>query len=181
MNILILNGSPRMKGNTRTVLSAMAQQLETQHTVTFVDVCRKKLNGCVACNGCKKNGGHCICPDETDALMQQIIQADVLIIGTPVYWWGMSSQLKTAVDKFYSCDTKLREHPKQLGIVAIGAESLTDIQYSLIRQQFSCIAKHLNWELVFSLSFSAFEPGEIEKDQNALDEVHSVTKQFLQQ
>lgn len=170
MNVLILNGSPRMKGNTRTVLKYMEEQLSGQHTVTFVDVCRRKISGCLACNGCKKNGGHCICPDESDALMQQVIAADAIIIGTPVYWWGMSSQLKMAVDKFYSCDAKLREHPKKLGILAIGAESTDDIQYSLIREQFSCIAKHLNWELAFSLSFSAYEPGEITQNEDAFEQ-----------
>lgn len=168
MQVLILNGSPRMKGNTRTVLKAMEAQLQSRHTVTFVDVCRRKISGCVACNGCKKNGGHCICPDESDALMQQVIDADLLILGTPVYWWGMSSQLKMAVDKFYSCDAKLREHPKKLGILAIGAEQTDDIQYRLIREQFSCIAKHLNWDMAFSLSFSAYEPGEIAQNEDAM-------------
>ena len=171
MNVLILNGSPRLSGNTHTVLETMKEQLEDRHTVTFVDVCRKKLSGCMACDACKANGGHCVCPDDSDALIQQIIAADFVILGTPVYWWGMSAQLKMVVDKLYSNDGKtgvLRNNPKKIGVVAVGANDVDNIQYQLIRDQFSCIAEHLNWELVFSLSFSAYEPSEIAQNEAAL-------------
>lgn len=89
-----------------------------------------------------------------------------MIFGTPVYWWGMSAQLKMVVDKFYSQDAQFQTMKKKVGVVAIGANELEDPQYRLIREQFSCIADYLGWELAFSLSYSAYEPGEICADPN---------------
>lgn len=171
MNILILNGSPRPNGNTHVVLEEMKKQLEIRHTVTLLNVCRMKLSGCVACDSCKRNGGHCVCPDESDALIQQVAAADALIYGTPVYWWGMSAQLKMAVDKLYSLSAEAQKKVRKLGVVAVGASGTEDIQYRLIHDQFACIADHLNWEQAFYLPLSAWAPGEISNDQEAMAQV----------
>lgn len=166
MNILLLNGSPRCRGNTHTVLQAMKEMLQENHTVEILDVCTMNLSGCCACDGCKRNGGHCICPDDSDVVIQKVVQADAVIFGTPVYWWGMSSQLKMVVDKFYAQDAEFKTMYKKIGVVAIGANPLEDPQYRLIHEQFSCIGEYLGWDLAFSLSFSACEPGEICGDEN---------------
>ncbi len=161
MKVLILNGSPRRKGNTQAVLQMMEKQLENGNEVEVLDVCSMKLSGCVACDGCKENGGHCVCPDESDALVQKIWEADAVIFATPVYWWGMTAQLKMAVDKLYSRDKAFRAMTKKMGVIAIGGSEVENIQYQLIRHQFACIAEYLHWTLNFSLAFSAYEPGEV--------------------
>lgn len=161
MNILLLNGSPRHRGNTRAALQTMKAVLEGGNTVEFLDVCNMKLSGCCACDGCKRNGGHCVRPDDSDAVIQKIAQADAVIFGTPVYWWGMSAQLKMVVDKFYSRDSQFKTMSKTIGVVAVGANGLDDPQYRLIHGQFRCIAEYLHWDLAFSLSFSAYGPGEL--------------------
>ena len=71
MKILILNGSPRHHGNTHTVLQAMKEILLENHAVEVLDVCTMHLSGCCACDRCKRNGGHCVCPDESDAVIQK--------------------------------------------------------------------------------------------------------------
>lgn len=163
MKLLILNGSPRKNGNTRSALQMMKSVFEKNHDVEFLDVCDMKLSGCRACDGCRQNGGHCVCPDESDALIQRIVRADAVIFGTPVYWWGMSAQLKMVLDKFYSQDAPFKTMKKTIGVLAVGANALNNPQYLLIREQFSCIAEYLNWNLAFSLSFSAYEPGSLMK------------------
>lgn len=166
MNILILNGSPRRNGNTHAALQVMKEKLLERHTVEVLDVCAMDLSGCRACDGCKRNDGHCICPDDSDTIIQKIVHADAVIFGTPVYWWGMSAQLKMVVDKFYSQDDQFKTMHKKIGVLAIGANTLDNPQYRLIHEQFSCIAEYLGWELSFSLSFSAYEPGEVCADKN---------------
>ena len=116
MNILILNGSPRHHGNTHAALQTMKAILEDGNTVDVLDVCNLKLNGCCACDSCKRNGGHCICPDKSDEVIQKIVQADAVIFGTPVYWWGMSAQLKMVVDKFYSQDSQFKNMHKKTAL-----------------------------------------------------------------
>ena len=162
MKLILLNGSPRHHGNTRAALLAMREfLLKEGHTTQVLDVCTLKLSGCRACDGCKGNGGHCVCPDESDEVMERIAGADAVIFGTPVYWWGMSAQLKTVVDKFYSRDDQFKAMKKRMGVVVTGANDLSNPQYRLIREQFQCIGEYLHWEPAFFLSFSAYGPGEL--------------------
>lgn len=62
MKILVLNGSPRPKGNTRQMINAFREgAIDAGHTVDVVDVCRKKIGGCIACEYCHTKGnGACI-------------------------------------------------------------------------------------------------------------------------
>lgn len=178
MKILILNGSPRKNGNTRFALQQINKVLEQENEVSFLDLCSMKLSGCSACDGCKKNDGHCICPDDSDLVLQQIAQADAVIFGTPVYWWGMSEQMKMAVDKFYAQDAAFHKMKKKIGVVSVGANGLENPQYRLIREQFSCIAEYLGWNMAFSLSFSASAPGELETDKNVGAQLRQVCVQM---
>lgn len=166
--ILFLSGSPRSGSNSRAALESIAdgvrENLSQCCEVEFIDVPKLKLSGCVACDGCKKNGGRCVRPDESAALMEKVATADVLILGTPVYWWGISSQLKMAIDKFYSKDEAFHTTKKQVGVVAVGAAETTDRQYELIRGQFECITEFLGWELIFCESASAWQRGELAAD-----------------
>ena len=63
-------------------------------------------------------------PDESDAVIRKIAEADAVIFGTPVYWWGMSAQLKMVVDKFYSQDSQFKTMKKKIGVVVTGANGL---------------------------------------------------------
>ena len=170
MKILILNGSPRLHGNTSKVVRTMDSMLAQEHTVELLDICSMQLSGCVACDACKANGGHCVRPDESDAV----------IFGTPVYWWGMSAQLKMVVDKFYSQDSQFKTMKKKIGVVVTGANGLDDPQYRLIDEQFRCIAEYLHWDMAFSLAFAAYEPGEVMQQEGILAQLQDACEKIAQ-
>ena len=173
MKVLMLNGSPRMKGNTRTALLTVKEGIERElkpECLEFYDISRHKLSPCLACDGCQKNGGNCVQPEESAELIQKIYDADVVIFGTPVYWWGMSAQLKMAIDKLYSKDGLLKQQGgKKIGLVTVGAADTEDPEYRLIEEQMTCICNHLNWKLAFSYGISAYNPGDLEKNEQALE------------
>ena len=143
MKVLLLNGSPRMKGNTRMALSLVMEGIEEglhPESLELYDVSRHKLSACLACDGCKKNGGNCVQADESAELVQKIYEADVVVFGTPVYWWGMSAQLKMAVDKLYSRTALLQgQEAKKIGLITVGAAAVDDPEYQLIEDQMKCI------------------------------------------
>ena len=85
----------------------------------------------------------------------------MIIFGSPVYWWGISGQLKMALDKFYSKDEEFHRTPKKLGIVAVGAADTGDPQYRLISGQFRCIAGYLGWKIVLDEPVCAATAGEV--------------------
>lgn len=174
MKILILNGSPRMNGNTHTALNAVREGLcenRPNDTIEWIDVCKHKLSGCINCDGCKKNGGDCVLPDESAALIRKVDAADILLIGSPVYWWGISSQLKMLVDKFYSRDEAFHHQKKRLGLITVGAGELSDPQYGLIQKQFECICDFLGWSFLFNESFAAWKAGEVKENSAEMDKL----------
>ena len=104
MRILVLNGSPRPKGNTRQMTDAFRSGAESAgHRVEVIDVCRKKIAGCLACEYCHTKGnGACVQKDDMQEVYSLLGEADMLVIASPIYYHGVSGQLKCALDRFYS-------------------------------------------------------------------------------
>lgn len=175
--VLFINGSPR-RGNTKYALETMVQTMKENYSnvnYEFIDVAKLNMQGCTNCDACKKNGGFCIHPDDTNHYMDKMMAADVLIFGTPVYWWGMSGQLKIFIDKFYSKDGLIQEgKSKQVGVLSFGANELSDIQYKLITDQFQSICNFLKWELIFSEGFSCYKKDDLRNDKEVTEEVVGV-------
>lgn len=158
MKVLLLNGSPRLNGNTKQSLRAIKDGLEIkQHQVELVNVAALNLTGCVNCDKCKRNKGLCIMNDDSTLVIQKILEADFVLFASPVYWWGITAQLKMVVDKMYAKSDQLKLSNKKIGILAVGASEVADEQYHLIHRQFECIAEYLNWNVCFKEAISAYE------------------------
>lgn len=129
MKILVLNGSPRPKGNTRQMVDAFREgAIAAGHTVEVVDVCRKKIGGCIACEYCHTKGnGACIQKDDMQEVYGQLKEADMLVLASPIYYHGISGQLKCAVDRFYSA--AYPNKPSRLTKVAMILSSGADDVY----------------------------------------------------
>jgi multimeric flavodoxin WrbA len=104
MNILILNGSPRPMGNTSKLIEAFTDGLkETEHLVELVNVCKKEIKGCLACEYCHEKGnGVCIQKDDMQEVYQLFLNADMLVLASPIYYHNFSGQLKCTIDRLYA-------------------------------------------------------------------------------
>lgn len=179
MKVLVINGSPRLNGNTKTALNEIVKGINEnlRHAdIEVLDAVRLNLSGCLNCDSCKRNGGTCILPDDSAKVIEKISNADTIIFGTPVYWWGVSAQLKMIIDKFYSKSDKFHEQNKKIGIVAVGASEIEDKQYKLISDQFKCICEYLGWNIVLDESISAYSIGDIEQNEDKCKELGSLWK-----
>lgn len=103
MKVLILNGSPRVGGNTTTALDEMKKTfLEEEIEVECVQVGNLAVRGCVACYSCKKNG-KCVFDDIVNELAPKFEECDGLVVGSPVYYASANSTLIAVLDRlFYS-------------------------------------------------------------------------------
>lgn len=104
MKILVLNGSPRPQGNTSGMIKAFQAGAETKgHEVNVIDVCKKKIAGCLACEYCHGKGhGACIQKDDMQEVYMNLSECEMLVIASPIYYHGISGQLKCVLDRFYS-------------------------------------------------------------------------------
>lgn len=101
-NILIISGSPRKKGNSQSLCEQFQKGAEEKgHNVKLVRLMDRKIGFCRACDACMKNGGACVLKDDMAELLRQFQEADVIVLATPVYFYGISAQMKTFIDRTY--------------------------------------------------------------------------------
>ncbi|MBQ4022234.1 MAG: flavodoxin family protein [Bacteroidales bacterium] len=105
MKVLMINGSPRAKGNTATALAQIAGQLEKNGIESeIVWIGNKPVRGCIACNRCKDEPGACIFNDDIcNEISAKMNDADAFVVGSPVYWGQPNGAVLSIVQRmFYS-------------------------------------------------------------------------------
>ena len=141
-SIIVLVGSPRKNGNTEMLAKAFAEGAGQKHQVELVSVADFRIHPCLGCNACYTNEGHrCIQQDHMTAIYAKLMEADTVIIASPVYFYGISAQLKALIDRLH---TPMRNdfRIKRLGLILVGAATLPDLfdpillQYQMILQFF---------------------------------------------
>ena len=107
MKILVLQGSPNANGSTAILAREFAVGArEAGHDVAVVDVAALDLAPCTGCVACGY-GGPCTQYDDFDGLREQILASDMLVFATPLYYYGMTAQLKAVVDRFCSANPRI--------------------------------------------------------------------------
>ena len=119
MRILVLNGSPHRGGCTSRMVEAFREGAEAAgNQVDVVEVCRRNIHGCLACEHCHgRVGGECAQKDDMGEIYALLKEAEMLVIASPIYYHGISGQLKCAIDRFYAVAYPRR--PERLRKVAM--------------------------------------------------------------
>lgn len=99
--VLIITGSPRQKGNTNALATAFASgAVAAGNEVEVFDAATANLHGCSGDKSCEQRG-YCGQKDDGVQMNELMRQADVLVLVSPIYWSGFTSQIKRAIDRFY--------------------------------------------------------------------------------
>lgn len=100
--ILIISSSPRRNGNSQLLCEQFKKGAEEKgHTVNLVRLMDLNIGFCRACDYCMRNDGICTLKDDMAELLHQFQEADVLVLATPVYFYGISAQMKAFIDRTY--------------------------------------------------------------------------------
>ena len=176
MKAILLNGSPR-KGNTYTALEAVSSGLKNIDGIEIENIVLndKVIAPCIACEACKESGA-CIIDDDAKEIAEKVCDADLVVFASPVYWWGITAQLKLLIDRLYGKGAALTKGNKKIGVIAIGEDSVDTMQYKLIKGQFECIAEYLKWEIVFNEAISAGAADDLKKDTAMLSKLKELWK-----
>ena len=104
MKILVLNGSPRPKGNTAALIAAFREGAESAgHQVSVLQVGTMNIGGCKGCEYCHtKGGGACIQKDDMAEVYPALAESEMLLLASPVYYHGLSGQLESVISRFYA-------------------------------------------------------------------------------
>ena len=170
MKILILNGSPRPNGNTAAMVRTYAEGAsEAGHTVHIVNVCQKKIAGCLACEYCHtKGGGKCIQQDDMQEIYPVLEEAEMIVLASPIYYHSFTGQLQCAINRIYALDK-----PKNLKKAALIMSSGSNHVYcGAIYEYRNSFLNYLKLEDMGI--YSAY--GEQNKSQAKLDELKAFGK-----
>ena len=103
MKVLILQASPRANGNTAWMAEEYKKAAEAAgHEVTLVNVSKKKIAGCLACEYCHSKGnGACIQKDDMQELYPLMAEAEALVLAAPIYYFTLCAQIQAPIQRMY--------------------------------------------------------------------------------
>ena len=104
--IVVLNGSPRRNGNTSALVKAFAEGAESVgNTVTEYFLSSMNIHGCKGCfGGHSSKESPCVQKDDMDKVYPAVKECDVIVLATPPYYWNMSGQIRTAIDRLFALE-----------------------------------------------------------------------------
>jgi multimeric flavodoxin WrbA len=102
VKVIGFNGSPRKGANTATLVETVLKGAADKGAETrLVNLNELNIHGCQGCGACKKKAGTCAYKDDLTPLLEEIKDVDAIVLGSPIYWFRVSAQLKMLIDRFY--------------------------------------------------------------------------------
>ncbi len=110
--VLVISSSYRTKGNSARLAEEFVKgAAEAGNDIEFISLHDKNIGFCRGCLTCQKTK-RCIIHDDADMIREKMLHADAVVFATPVYYYGISGQLKTLLDRanpLYASDYRFRE------------------------------------------------------------------------
>ena len=123
MNILVIKSSPNKNGSSNLLAGEFIRGAEESgHHIRVFDAGHANLHPCLGCEACGMSGP-CCQQDDMAVLREQILSSDMLAFVTPLYYFGMSSQLKMVIDRFYSFNGQLTGKQLKTALIAAAWDS----------------------------------------------------------
>lgn len=178
--IIILNGSPRKNGNTSALTAEFTRgAIESGNTVTEFHLNTMNIHGCLGCcGGGKDHSSPCVQKDDMDKIYPVYKDADIVVLASPLYYWTISGQLKTAFDRLFAVAECAPNYcnPKKETVFLMAAEG-HEFEESLY--WYDRLEQHLGWKSLGKvLCGGVMAVGDI-KGKKELTEAYELGKSIL--
>ena len=146
--IVILNGSPRRNGNTSMLVQKFTEGAESAgHTVLEFFLNGLQIHGCKGCfGGHSSRNCPCVQRDDMDRIYPAVRDCDVIVLASPLYYWNLSGQLRTAMDRLFALEENdgnlLRGHGRS-GVLLMAAEGH---DFEDVLTYYNHLMEHLRWK-----------------------------------
>ncbi len=142
MNILVITGSPRKGGNTDIMAEAFAQGArESGNQVVVKNAGTLKVAPCLACEYCFAHDGVCVQKDDMAGILEEVDKSDMIVFASPVYWFGMSAQIKLVIDRLYARARK-GFRPTQTALLL---NAMSNGVFEAAITQYKCTNNYVKW------------------------------------
>ncbi|MFA5272487.1 MAG: flavodoxin family protein [Candidatus Omnitrophota bacterium] len=185
--ILILSGSPKKDGNTAALIEWFKQGallkgacIEVVSTASL----KCKSNGCTSCRMCQKNKEYeCVIDDEVKPVLKKMLKADVIVMATPLYFFGPSAQLKIVFDRMFSLykwdnDKGTMQTPLKGKTFVLMASAFENIGLDALEKPFALTAEYTGMKFESLLIPNAGVSGTIQTNSDARQKALTLGKMF---
>lgn len=143
MKIIILEGSPNRKGSSNMLAEQFAKGAkEAGHTIEVIDAAHGDIHPCTGCIHCGYEGP-CIQKDDMEEIRKKILEADMMVFVTPLYYYGMSAQLKILVDRFCAFNSSIHRKGMKSAMIAAAWNS-DDWTFEALEAHYETLVRYLN-------------------------------------
>ena len=145
MKVTVLMGSPNRNGSTAILAENFVKGAQDAgHETEVIDVCHAKINPCIGCVKCGYEGP-CVQKDDVEMIRKKLLASDMVVFATPLYYYGMSAQLKTVVDRFCAYNSSLnRRHLRSALLTA--AWNADDWTFDALEAHYKTLVRYINFE-----------------------------------
>lgn len=173
--VLVLVGSPRKHGNTDRLADEFIRGAqEACHQVEKICLKDRKINGCLGCGACRRNGGSCVQKDDMGDIYKKWLAADAVALASPVYFYTWTSQMKAVLDRTFAIERKVKDITFYLiSAAAAPTEDYMSLMLESFRKYVGCFRSGVSKEggYVFGLDTNA--PGDV-IGSNAMIKAHEM-------
>ncbi len=178
MHVAMFIGSPRVNGNTSTMATRLAAHLtDNGATCRSYYLYQHQIKPCLDCRQCKAEAQECAQKDGMSVLYENLEWADVIIFGTPIYWFGPSAQTKLMIDRFRPYFVNKKLYGKRAALLLPAGSGVDDC--SLTIEQFKRVFKALGIDLIDVVTLEAYEEGDALKQLNKHDVVKDLADKIM--
>lgn len=172
--VLILSGSPRKGGNSDLLCDEfMKGAVSAGHEVEKIRVREKKVACCIACYACR-NTGKCAIKDDMAEIMQKMIDCDVMVLASPVYFYSIDAQLKAVIDRSVCRWTEVKNKEMYYIMTAADEEkSSMDTTLACFRGYADCVEGAVEKGILYGTG--VYQAGEV-KDKKYMQEAYEMGK-----
>lgn len=129
--VVIISSSPRRNGNSALLCHQFEKgAIEAGHQVEFVNLNDYKIAPCLACEYCRTHHNECVIKDDANEIVQKMIDADVWVLSSPVYFYSVTAQMKLLIDRMFAREYEIRDSEQRKDvyyIVTSGAPSIDQL------------------------------------------------------
>jgi multimeric flavodoxin WrbA len=175
VKVLGLVGSPRKNGNTDLLVSRILDGAgSSNHLIEKVYLYELDISPCVDCRACKKGSFDCAIDDDMQLLYSKLESADVIVFGTPLYWYGPTGKMKLLVDRLrpFVASKKLKGKKAMLVVPSEEGACACDCLVEMFELSF----KYLEVDLVDQILVSAYEKADVKKQPETLNRAFEAGK-----
>ena len=158
--VLILSGSPRRDGNSDILCNEFAKgATEAGHLVEKLRVAEMSISPCRACYACKSSG-KCVIKDDMAEVLQKMIDADIIVLASPVYFYSIDAQLKAVIDRTVARWLEVKNKEFYYIVTAADEETASaDTTLACFRGYADCVEGAREMGVI--LGMGAYQKGEI--------------------